>query len=133
MLIERKHASQSSDAHRRRWFANDELDLILWLDERGDALGFQLCYDKLTGEKALTWHNDEGYTHLGVDDGEGRPGAYKSSPTLCKELPMDADRVSRIFRRNAKNLGIELQQFVLQHIDVADTALHMARLNQNTA
>lgn len=46
----------------RRWFSSDTLDLVVWLADGNDnasaagtVLGFQLCYDKLHAEHALTW------------------------------------------------------------------------------
>ena len=48
---------------RRRWFSSPDLDLIVWLDDADTMLGFQLCYDKSRGERALTWRADRGYDH----------------------------------------------------------------------
>ena len=54
MLAEVEHVRQRAGEPRRRWFASDDLDLIVWLDEADRFVGFQLCYDKGRSERALT-------------------------------------------------------------------------------
>src|SRR5438309_10513940 len=61
---------------RRRWFASADLDLIVWFDDADSPIAFQLCYDKLRSERALTWKPDTGFVHMVVDSGE-RQGALR--------------------------------------------------------
>ena len=70
---------------KRRWFNSPELDLIVWLDEDDAPVGFQLCYDKHHGERALTWRAGRGYDHAAVDDGEQTPAQHKSTPILVAD------------------------------------------------
>ena len=82
---------------RRRWFSSQELDLIVWLDETGAVVGFQLCYDKSRGERVLTWRAGRGYEHAAVDDGEALPAHHKSTPVLVADGRLDRDRVAVLF------------------------------------
>ena len=47
----------------RRWFADEEMELILWYAESGELTGFQLCYDVPRKERAFTWKKEQGLTH----------------------------------------------------------------------
>ena len=44
----------------RRWFMDSYFDLIVWYDDRGNATGFQLCYDKpgrFRNSPPRVWHD----------------------------------------------------------------------------
>ncbi len=60
MLRELADVRQIPGEPRRRWFADDYFDLIVWFDKRGQIIGFQLCYDLPRDEHALTWHEEHG-------------------------------------------------------------------------
>ena len=49
MLSEIKNARQVPGEGKRRWFRDDDFDLIIWYDDSDTVFGFQLCYDKLLG------------------------------------------------------------------------------------
>ena len=82
MLREVNEVQQVPGEPRRRWFASEALDLIVWEDADRRVTGFQLCYRVDDDEKALTWRAGRGFTHNRVDDGEGRPARHKMSPVL---------------------------------------------------
>ena len=83
MITEITGVRQINGDPRRRWFSNEDFDLIVWLDDPDDHIsGFQLCYDKTAYQRALTWHSEHGYLHNRVDDGENTPGKYKAAPIL---------------------------------------------------
>ena len=63
MLWEYTKVNQIEGEPRRRWFADDFFDLIVWFDESEDIVGFQLCCDKSRQEKALTWLKHSGHIH----------------------------------------------------------------------
>jgi hypothetical protein len=85
MLQEVKDVRQIPGDLRRRWFCDDYFDLIVWFDPAGSFQGFQLCYDRKLNPRALTWLQDKGYRHNGIDDGEGEAGGHKSSPILVSD------------------------------------------------
>jgi hypothetical protein len=84
----------TASADRRRWFSSATMDLIIWLDEEGEAVGFQLCYDKSGNERALVWRTDSPrLTWRRVDDGERSRIGHKASPIL---LPGEPDSIERV-------------------------------------
>ena len=44
-LSEVRNCRQVRGEPRRRWFGSEQMDLIVWCDDTGAPIGFQLCYD----------------------------------------------------------------------------------------
>lgn len=80
-MLRESTATQQAEERRRRWFYDEDFDLIVWLDPDGSITGFQLCYDKQEIERALNWSAAEGFAHFGVDSGEDG-SRFKESPVL---------------------------------------------------
>lgn len=97
---------------RRRWFRTDDLDLIVWCDEAGAPTSFQLCYDKLRSERALTWTPERGFLHTAVDDGEDVGVGYKATPILVAGDRFAANRVVERFATASADLPREIVGFV---------------------
>jgi hypothetical protein len=97
---------------RRRWFRTDDLDLIVWCDAAGAPMSFQLCYDKLRSERALTWTPERGFLHTAVDDGEDIGLGYKQTPILLAGGQFDANRVGDRFAAASAQLPREIAEFV---------------------
>lgn len=89
----REIATQRTDSqgYRRRWFQSEKMDLYTWHTDAGTIMGFQLAYDRLSSERAITWMRDKGFFHARVD--EGRPGFVASTPFLVPASGFDAYRV----------------------------------------
>jgi hypothetical protein len=111
MLRELKRVRQVRGEPRRRWFSSSDCDLIVWYEE-SRTVGFQICYDKGRAEKALTWKAPGSYTHMGVDDGEGRPARYKATPILVADGHFDARKVTDLFRRESGEVPADLVEFI---------------------
>lgn len=111
-LRELGNTRQVAGEPRRRWFNAADLDLIVWLDERDMPIGFQLCYDKQRGERALTWRSGRGYDHAAVDSGEVGYATYKRTPILVADGTFDAERVSAIFNGASIELPVHIREFV---------------------
>jgi hypothetical protein len=62
-VLREVHGRESDRDERRRWFSDDDFDLIVWLAEDGAVAALQLCYDKARVERAVTWSGDDGYGH----------------------------------------------------------------------
>ena len=92
----------------RRWYLGSELDLITWCSERGELEGFQITYRRSGREKALTWKRQTGFTHDRVDEGEGRSGRYKMTPTLDTDRSLDRTYLLSLLAREAVHLDPEL-------------------------
>ena len=67
MLREIPKVRQIEGEPHRRWFTDDHFDLVLWDDESRQIVGFQLCYDKHDGERAITWKEDSGFSLNGCN------------------------------------------------------------------
>lgn len=112
---------------RRRWFASYAFDLVVWLGEREDVVGFQLCYGKPSSEKALTWRAEgKGLAHMAVDDGEAGDGRYKPSPILMPGGDWNAAQLLRDFLQVADLLPDEIKTLVVAQLELAvDTGTAM--------
>jgi hypothetical protein len=122
MLREICDVRQVPGEPKRRWFSDETLDLIVWLDERQEILGFQLCYDKTGNQRALTWRRDGGYSHQRVDDGEWRPGKYKQSPILLADGRCDMTALAAEFSRRAQSIEPAIVAFVQARLGQAGPA-----------
>lgn len=114
MLREWIGVRQRPEEGRRRWFADDDMDLIVWYRESDDSVrGFQLCYGKQSAQHALTWLADRGYSHTRVDDGEvGREGSSKQTPMLVEDGTFDASALAERFVREAREIDPDVRSLV---------------------
>jgi hypothetical protein len=123
MLAEIKGARQIPGEGFRRWFTDDDFDLIVWYDAPPAAAavgargglsslkGFQLCYDKTGRERALTWTREHGFQHNRIDSGEV-PGHAKMTPVIMADGEFSGDVVAEQFRARASRLDPALARFV---------------------
>jgi hypothetical protein len=115
MLRELSHIRQALGEPRRRWFADDYFDLIVWVGNRGECIGFQLCYDTAGDEHALTWHKETGFSHQRVDSGElQRP--YKATPILVADGVVDFASLIDLFKERSRKMDQWVARFVLGKI-----------------
>lgn len=114
MLVEQKIVRQVEGERARRFFSDDEFDLILWNDVDGSFSGFQLCYDKGRDERALTWKNGAGYTHDRVDAGEvvGKP----KTPVLIADGVFPARQIADRFSAASIAIDQDIAQFIREKI-----------------
>lgn len=114
-MLEEMRLARLDGGPERRWFADEDLDLIVWLDARSIISGFQLCYDRRDRERALTWTRGQGYFHSRVDDGESGPNKNQS-PILIADGTFDAGAVVRQFRLHSKGIPARIRKFVLDKL-----------------
>lgn len=114
-LREVPNVRQVPGERRRRWFATEHMDLIVWVGERGEALGFQLCYDKQEAgfEKAFTRTPDGDTHHHYVDSGEARRSGMKETPVLGNSAYFDPDRTERLFVEASAGLPEDIVELVV--------------------
>jgi hypothetical protein len=115
MLHEIKDVRQIEGEGIRRWFTDNYFDLIIWFDYNYEILGFQLCYAKEKGERALTWRVNNSYHHDKVDDGEFARN-MKRTPILTADGIFDKNTIAEIFKRESKKIEPELAQYVYKKI-----------------
>jgi hypothetical protein len=112
MLRELSDVRQIEGGRRRRWFQSDDEDLIVWYAQDDAIDGFQLCYDRHSHERALTWMRGQGFSHNRIDAGEGSALRYKRSPVLTADGRFDADAMIRRFTEISAALPPEVSEFV---------------------
>src|SRR5665213_2334592 len=115
MLQESEYVRQVTGEPKRRWFSDDYFDLIVWVDESNTILSFQLCYDKANHPRALNWQAD-GYSHLGINDGEGRIGKPKATPILIPDGIFNKDGIVEAFEKACAEMDGQISKFVLEKI-----------------
>jgi len=113
MLAEIPNTRQIEGEGFRRWFADEYFDLIVWYAEDGSLIGFQLCYDKLGRERALTWTREHGFRHNRIDSGE-IPGRAKMTPVVIADGTFNRESVAELFREAGRQIDPALAQFVYE-------------------
>ncbi|RKX76524.1 MAG: hypothetical protein DRP87_11705 [Spirochaetes bacterium] len=115
MLYEIKGTKQNKGEDFRRWFTDDFFDLFVWYDKRGKISAFQLSYDKVSGERVITWRRRGGYMHAGVDGGEELATSHMT-PILVSDGVFDSRAVAEKFRRASGNLDDKMVDFIYKKI-----------------
>jgi hypothetical protein len=111
MLAEIPNARQVPGEGFRRWFTDEYFDLIVWYDDGGALVGFQLCYDKKQKERALTWTVDHGFQHNRIDAGEV-PGHAKMTPVIIADGDFGHVEIARRFAAASGSVEPDLARFV---------------------
>ncbi|HUX21893.1 MAG TPA: hypothetical protein VMW69_11690 [Spirochaetia bacterium] len=113
MLTEFAGVRQIPSDGYRRWFTDPDFDLFVWYEDesREQVVGFQLCYNKRSEQKALTWYRGRGYLHTAIDDGEGTP-LKNRTPILVADGQFPRERVAREFEAAAKGIDKNLFDLV---------------------
>ncbi len=115
MLQEVQNIKQIPNERKRRWFSDDYFDLIVWLENDDSIYGFQLCYDKFTNERALSWKKDKGYLHELIDDGE-IAGEIKKSPVMTPDGDFEKETITDRFKTASGDIDTEIADFVFQKL-----------------
>ncbi|MBU1077585.1 MAG: hypothetical protein KKH98_09850 [Spirochaetes bacterium] len=112
MLKEIENVKQDTKNLFRRWFTDDYLDLIIWIEHSNKIFGFQLCYNKGNNEHSLTWDKKNGYRHNRVDDGEVSY-RIKRTPILVSDGYVPLKKIKREFLKRGKKIDKEILSFIL--------------------
>ena len=115
-LYEIANVRQIAGEPRRRWFSSLEIDLIIWTERHEEVVAFQLCYDKSSAERAVTWRGDRGFDHALVDNGETALGGYKGTPLLVADGHFAKKKVHRVFLRAAADIPEWIRSFVSKRL-----------------
>lgn len=114
MLKEVHNPRQISGEPCRRRFSSGEMDLVVWMSEANEPLGFQLCYDKHRHEKAITLRpGSEHMQYMAVDSGESAAMRHKASPILVPDGDIDPVTIVHAFRDEAGRLPPEIVDYVV--------------------
>ena len=116
IVIEMRNVRQDSPEFTRRWFFDDDFDLIAFYKTDGTLDGFQLCYDKTRREMALTWFAGRGLSHHTVDSGEQSPWYNRSPMFSPDDGRAEMPRLLTTFRASEEGVPEDLKQLVVQKI-----------------
>jgi hypothetical protein len=116
MLKEIKTVKQQAGEGLRRWFSDDFFDLIVWLDDAGELIGIQLCYDLLGDERALSWHRARGFSHDRIDTGEQLPHR-NMSPVLVADGVFGRDEIADEFAARSVEIDPEIRRLVSEKLE----------------
>jgi hypothetical protein len=101
---------------RRRWFQDDDRELVVWLDAAGQWEGFQLCYrGSRHQEHALTWRRQGGFSHCRVDAGDSRPDK-NLTPVLMPDGAVPWERLRQEFAACSAGLEPALREFIVARL-----------------
>jgi len=113
MLQERTKVEQRPGESRRRWFTDEYFDLIVWFDDQGDIILFQLGYDPDGVDGLWEWRRASGLSHFQVDTGGLRPARHARTPFLVPADPPERKALVDEFAAAATELDEEIRDFVL--------------------
>lgn len=117
MLHEQENVSQHEGEPLRRWFYSRQMDLVVWVDEAGAPVGFQLSYAATPLEKKLlTWLDGRGYSHESLDEGEGRPFRYKMTPIAMPDGVFNREEVLDRFLAESEGIDNDIREFVARKL-----------------
>ena len=106
MLAEVKNVRQIPEEGLRRWFMDNDMDLILWYDgDEKKMIGFQISYDKRSVQRTITWKSSD----------EGR-----TRSTLTCDGPYNKKRIVRLLEQKGGELDEEILQFILLQLKIQD-------------
>jgi len=123
MLSENKTVRQRYGDGYRRWFLDDYFDLIIWYDDsKRNLIGFQLCYEKLQNERAVTYkiENDRIIrSHRYITSSLAVPP--KKDAQMTAILKGDADRLNpEVIEKFLKEFGKleeDLKLFIVKELN----------------
>jgi hypothetical protein len=115
MLKEMSNPRQNTDENRRV-FTDEFFDLYVWYSDSNLIAGFQLCYDKGNFERAITWTEQSGYSHMKIDDGEGPDTAYKMKPMLVIDGLFDNSSIADRFHHDGSKIEKDIFDFVYEKL-----------------
>jgi hypothetical protein len=118
MLHELIYIKQHQGEPQRRWFEDENFDLIIWVDETDEIIEFELCYDKDGKQRAIRWEKPASYAHYHVDDGD-KTGRMKATPVLIPMILNDSfhyGKIAALFKLASKELNERIANFVYDKI-----------------
>jgi len=111
MLHEQRNVRQVPGDHFRRWFSDENLEIVVWYEESGAIFGFQICYDPRERPRALTWTQKRGFSHAAIDGGEDKPTSNRT-PMLSPSHDYDAAKLRDAFQSASGGLPAHERTFI---------------------
>jgi len=111
MLTESPQVRQEP-GRSRRWFGDDQLELIVWLDEQEGVEGFQLCH----GAQALTWRRAAGFTAGRIDEGDATP-LKNLTPVVEPGGAVAWAELTELFRARSVPIEAKFRELILSRLE----------------
>ena len=92
------------------------MDLFVWFNNDDEVVSYHLTYNKPHDEKALTWSEEKGFSHLGIDDGT-RPGKHPGSPLLVKDGAIKPTEIISMLKKDAGELEPSIEKIIVTGIE----------------
>ena len=107
-MIEVRDVRQNPNEYTRRWFSDENSDLIVWYKPDETIEGFELTYDKTGDEKAIRWFADKGFSHYSVDAGEQSPLVNRTPILVAISGKPEIKQVLSCFEASGKDIPVSL-------------------------
>jgi hypothetical protein len=117
-MLRELRGSQRDGNLRRRWFADKDLDLFVWITEDSIIESFQLCHRHASSEYAFTWTKADGCRHDMIDDGE-ETAARSHAPILLPCAEVLADTLLERFIESSIDVDPVIRRVVEKHLRTA--------------
>ena len=110
----------------RRWFNDEALDLFVWYHADGSIAGFQLCFDKDTRERALTYTDENGYS---INEVEANGSAWDMSSPVLAMPGTEFPRVALLaqLRERGEVLDRRLYEYLTEKLEACELPSDVAR------
>jgi len=105
------HELRSRPGHR--WFSDADRDLYVWLDADERFTGFQLCYDKRSGERAITWRVGGSLEHASVNAGDELPTRNDAPELIALVDAVPLTRLREEFEQAGRTIDPAVYAFVM--------------------
>ena len=108
----------------RRWFNDQFLDLFVWQDECGRIVGFQICFDKDTAERALTYSESDGYRFDNVYGEES--SLDMGSPVLSRAAELPFPLLLALLVERGAGIDARVLHYVIEKLEAYTAARQAA-------
>lgn len=117
MLRELPNVSQVNGEPKRRWFADEYFDLIVWSNEKEEVIEFHLHYDINRDERVFCWKYLNSFSHMKVDDGEKSGRLNKATPVFYNGGGIDTNKILTAFANSCSKLEYNISNLVLNKLN----------------
>lgn len=124
MLREIGYIKQTHGQPFRRWFNDELLDLFVWQEEGGRITGFQLCFDKQTHERALTYSEADGYALDNVHTEES--SLDMGSPVLRRGVELPFPHLLALLAERGAGIDSRVFRYVMEKLEAYPAARQTA-------
>ena len=107
MLREILNVRQIEDEGHRRWFLDENIDLIVWYSEKELIDGFQICYDKLAVQRTITFRLDKERAHISSDGHFSPQRVLRLMSQCCDRIPHE---INALVQHHLHDLTLKVSQ-----------------------